>query len=125
MPADYRVCLVTAVLLAPDTRIAVRPLHPHHRLAPARRPAARYRDLGPGHYARHTDTSRKARGRERQLEARGYDVILTPARPSDPSAAANCIPPGQPRRQHAPRAPCAPHYRDHADLAEVVISWVR
>jgi transposase len=41
-------------------------------------PAARYTDLGPDHYARHTDTSRKARGRKRQLEALGYDVILTP-----------------------------------------------
>ena len=41
-------------------------------------PAARYRDLGPDHYAKHTDTSRKARGHKRQLEALGYDVILTP-----------------------------------------------
>ena len=41
-------------------------------------PAARYTDLGPDHYARHTDTSRKARGHKRQLEALGYDVILTP-----------------------------------------------
>jgi transposase len=41
-------------------------------------PAARYTDLGPGHYARHTDRSRKARGHKRQLEALGYDVIITP-----------------------------------------------
>ena len=41
-------------------------------------PAARYRDLGPDHYARHTDTNRKARGHKRQLEALGYDVVLTP-----------------------------------------------
>jgi len=41
-------------------------------------PSARYRDLGPDHYARHTDASRKARGHKRQLEALGYDVILTP-----------------------------------------------
>jgi transposase len=41
-------------------------------------PAARYRDLGPDHYARHTDTNRKAHGHKRQLEALGYDVILTP-----------------------------------------------
>jgi transposase len=41
-------------------------------------PAARYTDLGPDHYARHTDTNRKARGHKRQLEALGYDVILTP-----------------------------------------------
>ena len=41
-------------------------------------PAARFADLGPDHYARHTDTNRKARGHKRQLEALGYDVILTP-----------------------------------------------
>jgi hypothetical protein len=41
-------------------------------------PAARYTDLGPDHYARHTDTNRKARGHKRQLEALGYDVIFTP-----------------------------------------------
>ena len=41
-------------------------------------PAARYRDLGPDHYARHTDANRKARGHKRQLEALGYDVVLTP-----------------------------------------------
>jgi transposase len=41
-------------------------------------PAARYTDLGPDHYARHTDANRKARGHKRQLEALGYDVILTP-----------------------------------------------
>ena len=41
-------------------------------------PSARYRDLGPDHYARHTDANRKARGHKRQLEALGYDVILTP-----------------------------------------------
>jgi transposase len=41
-------------------------------------PAARFTDLGPDHYARHTDASRKARGHKRQLEALGYDVTLTP-----------------------------------------------
>jgi transposase len=41
-------------------------------------PAARYRDLGPGWHARHTDRSRKARNAQRQLEALGYDVIITP-----------------------------------------------
>jgi transposase len=41
-------------------------------------PAARYRDLGPDHYARHSDKNRKARSHKRQLEALGYDVILTP-----------------------------------------------
>jgi hypothetical protein len=34
--------------------------------------------LGPDHYAKHTDTNRKARNHKRQLEALGYDVILTP-----------------------------------------------
>ena len=41
-------------------------------------PAARFTDLGPDYYARHTDTNRKARNHKRQLEALGYDVILTP-----------------------------------------------
>jgi transposase len=41
-------------------------------------PAARYRDLGPDHYARHADRNRKARGHLRQLQALGYDVTLTP-----------------------------------------------
>lgn len=41
-------------------------------------PAARYADLGPDHYARHADTSRKTRGHIRQLEALGYDVTVTP-----------------------------------------------
>jgi transposase len=41
-------------------------------------PSARYTDLGPDHYARHADKNRKARGHKRQLEALGYDVILTP-----------------------------------------------
>jgi transposase len=41
-------------------------------------PAARYRDLGPDWHARHTDRSRKARNARRQLEALGYDVIITP-----------------------------------------------
>src|ERR1700756_1630518 len=40
-------------------------------------PAARYRDLGPDWHARHTDRSRKARNAKRQLEALGYDVIIT------------------------------------------------
>ena len=41
-------------------------------------PAARFTDLGPGHYARHADKNRKARGHKHQLEALGYDVILVP-----------------------------------------------
>jgi transposase len=40
-------------------------------------PAARYRDPGPDWHARHTDRSRKARNARRQLEALGYDVIIT------------------------------------------------
>jgi transposase len=41
-------------------------------------PAARYTDLGPGHYAKHADRSRKVRGHVRQLEALGLDVTVTP-----------------------------------------------
>ena len=40
-------------------------------------PAARYRDLGSDWHARHTDRSRKARNARRQLEALGYDVVIT------------------------------------------------
>jgi transposase len=40
-------------------------------------PAARYRDLGPDWHSRHTDRSRKARNARRQLEALGYDIIIT------------------------------------------------
>ena len=40
-------------------------------------PAARYRDLGPDWHARHTDRSRKARNARRQLEALGFDVVIT------------------------------------------------
>ena len=39
--------------------------------------AARYQDLGSGWHARHTDRSRKARNARRQLEALGYNVIIT------------------------------------------------
>jgi transposase len=42
-------------------------------------PAARYTDLGPGHYQAKTDTSRKARNHIRQLQALGYQVTITPA----------------------------------------------
>ncbi len=42
-------------------------------------PAARYADLGPGYYERHTDKNRKARSHIRQLEALGYTVTLTQA----------------------------------------------
>jgi transposase len=40
-------------------------------------PAARYRDLGHDWHIRHTDRSRRARSATRQLEALGYDVIIT------------------------------------------------
>jgi transposase len=40
-------------------------------------PAARYHDLGPDWHSTHTDRSRKARNARRQLEALGYDVIIT------------------------------------------------
>ena len=40
-------------------------------------PAARYRDLGPDWHARHTDRNRKARNAQRQLEALGFDVVIT------------------------------------------------
>jgi transposase len=40
---------------------------------------ARFRDLGPGYYETTIDTTRKARGHLRQLEALGYAVTLTPA----------------------------------------------
>jgi transposase len=40
-------------------------------------PTARYRDLGPDWHVRHTDRSRKARNAQRQLEALGFDVIIT------------------------------------------------
>jgi len=42
-------------------------------------PQARFADLGPGHYQAKTDTSRKARGHIRQLEALGYTVTITQA----------------------------------------------
>jgi transposase len=42
-------------------------------------PAARYTDLGPGHYQAKTDTNRKARNHIRQLQALGYQVTITPA----------------------------------------------
>ena len=40
-------------------------------------PAARYRDLGSDWHARHTDRNRKARNAQRQLEALGFDVVIT------------------------------------------------
>ncbi len=42
-------------------------------------PAARYTDLGPGHYQTKIDKNRKARSHIRQLEALGYHVTLTQA----------------------------------------------
>jgi transposase len=74
-------------------------------------PAARYRDLGPDHYARHSDKNRKARSHKRQLEALGYDVILHPPRRGrlTRSQTRNRIPaPLRPRPQ-ARRGPSPPH----------------
>jgi transposase len=42
-------------------------------------PAARYTDLGPGHYETTINNTRKARSHIRQLEALGYTVTLTQA----------------------------------------------
>ena len=42
-------------------------------------PAARYTDLGPGHYESKINKNRKARNHIRQLEAPGYTVTLTQA----------------------------------------------
>jgi transposase len=42
-------------------------------------PAARFRELGAGHYASRTDTDRKTRGHVRQLEALGFTVTLAQA----------------------------------------------
>jgi transposase len=42
-------------------------------------PAARYADLGPGHYETKIDKNRRARNHVRQLEALGYTVTLTQA----------------------------------------------
>jgi Transposase len=39
--------------------------------------ASRHCDLGPDWHARHTDRNRKARSARRQLEALGYEVIIT------------------------------------------------
>jgi transposase len=42
-------------------------------------PEARYADLGPGYYERHTDKNKKTRSHIRQLEALGYTVTLSQA----------------------------------------------
>jgi transposase len=42
-------------------------------------PAARYTDLGPGHYATRTGKDKKIRGHVRQLQALGLEVTITPA----------------------------------------------
>jgi len=41
--------------------------------------AARYRDLGPGHYTSRIDKDRKTRNHVRQLEALGFTVTFAPA----------------------------------------------
>jgi hypothetical protein len=62
---------------ADEGRLRRGPVQPGHRLAPAERPAACYRNPGPDWHARHTDRSRKARNARRQLEALRYDVTIT------------------------------------------------
>jgi transposase len=47
-------------------------------------PAARYRELGPGHYTARTSRDRKARGHIRQLQALGLDVTITPREQATP-----------------------------------------
>jgi transposase len=42
-------------------------------------PAARYTDLGAGHYQARTDTNRKIRNHIRQIQAPGFDVTITKA----------------------------------------------
>lgn len=42
-------------------------------------PSSRYRDLGPDHYARRTDTQRRVRNHLSQLAALGYRVTVEPA----------------------------------------------
>jgi hypothetical protein len=42
-------------------------------------PAARYTDLGPGYYQARTDTDRKIRNHIRQIQALGFEVIITKA----------------------------------------------
>ena len=56
-----------------------RPLHPRHRLAPARRPDARFIDLGPDFYERRINKDRRTRNLVRQLQALGHQVTLSPA----------------------------------------------
>ena len=50
-----------------------------HHLAPARRPRARFPDLGPDWHHRKTDRDRKIRAHLRQLQALGFEVTITPA----------------------------------------------
>jgi transposase len=40
-------------------------------------PAARFTDLGYGHYQARTDTGRKLRNNIRQIQALGFEVTLT------------------------------------------------
>jgi transposase len=42
-------------------------------------PSDRYRELGPDWHLRHTDTQRRLNSSRRQIQALGYDVIITPA----------------------------------------------
>ena len=69
-----RVSASSARHLVADARGGDVPAHP--RLAPARRPAVRFRELGAGYYPSRIDTDRKTRNHVRQLEALGYTVAL-------------------------------------------------
>ena len=49
-------------------------------------PQARYRDLGPGHYASRTDRNKKIRGHIRQLQALGLTITITSPAADHPAA---------------------------------------
>jgi hypothetical protein len=48
-------------------------------MAPARRPTARFQDLGPDYHTSRIDTDRKTRQLVHQLQVLGHTVTLTPA----------------------------------------------
>lgn len=73
-------------------------------------PQARFHDLGPDHFSRHTNPDARKNNHIRQLEALGYNVTLTPA--------AKTTRPMHYRRQtrhriplHAPNKRMTPHFR--------------
>jgi hypothetical protein len=49
-------------------------------------PGARYQDLGPGYYEKQAQARRKTRYHLAELDALGYDVILTPRADPDDGA---------------------------------------